>query len=154
MTMHEFSYTVPASTSATTVKTFTFAAPVLAGSICMDWALISCCPGNRQLRRSWGASAANQVMGSATGLHYQSYRESNYAGTSLTGRVAIQSLGLQAWYPSSGVNCAGATVEMKVCITLSDYTPSSAANAACVCDETCTGPVDNPPSYVGITGVT
>lgn len=154
MTMHTFSYVVPNSTSATTVKTFTFPAPVLAGSYCMDWAFISCCPGNRQLRRNWGAAVGLQALGSATGLHYQSFRERNFAGTSLTGRVAIQSLELQAWYPSTGVNCAGATVEMKACITLSDFTPGTAADADCVCGESCVGPVGNPPSYVGVTGVT
>lgn len=150
MTMHEFSYTIP-STEWQEVKTFTLPTPVWAGIICWDWASISCCPGFKAIN-VWetdaGALMQASQFGQPTGLHYQSFRNAATARIGTSTRNAIQGMALTVRSDTLVYrNCVGATVEMKMCMTVSDYTGSL---TGCVCDESCGANF----SYVGVTGVT
>lgn len=150
MTMHEFSYTIP-STAWEEVKTFTLPTPIWAASMCWDWAAISCCPGFKRIN-VWetdaGALMRAAEFGQPAGLHYQFGRNSTTARASTASRNAIRGMALavrsDTFVPR---NCVGATVEMKMCMTVSDYALS---DRGCVCDESCGSEY----SYVGVTGVT
>jgi len=136
------SYTVPAATTYTTVKTFTVDTAVASG-ICVSWARISCCPGLFRVLMQGSSLVAAVTPGSVAGLHFQSGVSTGRL--SVSGREAISAIRLEAANSSStSLNCANANVELKLCITISDAPVAD----ACVCAGTCGGNA----SYVDVTG--
>ena len=146
-----FTYIVPVSTSsANIIKTFTFPNPVMSGSVCVDWAFISCCPAARMVmiwpRTSSSSTDARSVVLGTTAPHYQQGRGAVHWSSA---RRAVREITLNAWDGTGSNSCAGATVNVKICMTLSDFPTNSNLTAECACDETCTGDA----SYVAVTGV-
>ena len=158
MTMHEFSFTVPGATAS--VKTFTFPGPVTVGSYCADSAAISCCPRSSTLYLNTTGGQTGRSISLVgvvtTGQHFRTDRRA--ASSAMDGGLPIRSnVDTLTLWNFGNTDCEGATIEMKLCVTMSDYRTTSSADAQCNCDENCvpgTG-VDNPTaiSYVGVTGV-
>lgn len=164
MTMHTFSY-VFTTTASETMKTFTFPSPVMAGSMCVDAASISCCPQGNFLRGrsdplSLSTSGMLRVVDPGVtqyGQHFTSNRKSDrLVESAIPYRSGIKAITLDNRFGPISDQCEGATIEYKMCITLSDYRHGTIATTECVCDENCVPDGNNPTaiSYVGVTGVT
>jgi len=156
--MHEFSFAVPGSTQS--VKTFTFPGPVTIGSFCADSAAISCCPRSSTLYLNTTGGQTGRTISFvgvlSEGQHFRADRRASSSPTDLGSpfRTSVDTLTL---WNFGNTECEGATIEMKLCVTMSDYRTTSSIDAQCNCDEDCvpgTGS-DNPTaiSYVGVTGV-
>lgn len=136
------SYTVPAATAYTTVKTFTVDTAVVSG-LCVQWGRISCCPGLLRVVMTGSSLTAAVGLGGSTGQHFQS--GVGHSRLSSTVRQALNAIRLEAAdSTNTSFKCAGANVELKLCITMSDALLSD----PCVCAGNCGGNA----SYVDVTG--
>lgn len=135
-----FSYAVPAVATWQQVRTFTFDGPAVIASMCVQWANIGCCRGVSRVRTTFSGlvSTLSVSTGSSGGQHFQSG-----IGTSSRSAGAGRAVADAVYYDAYSAECGGARVEVKVCITLSDFIGSN----QCVCTGTCGGNS----SYVDIT---
>lgn len=135
-----FYYAVPAEATWQQVRTFTFDSPAVIASACVQWANISCCRGSARVRITF--SGLLSILQVSTGLGGGQHFQSGVGTASRSvevGRAAADAV----YYDAYSAACGGARVEVKVCITLSDFIGSN----QCVCAGTCGGNS----SYVDIT---